>query len=96
MYALTNDVDGVRRLCARDTNQKVVGLNVTVDEGLLVDGLDASDLKERFGMSYMKHTKECYGAWSRLAALSGTAERPTSGSAHAACTCRRRRPITLG
>lgn len=45
-YALTNDVDGVRRLCARDTNQKVVGLNVTVDEGLLVDGLDASNLKD--------------------------------------------------
>lgn len=44
-HALTDNVDGVRRLCARDANQKVVGLDIAVDEGLLMDGLDASDLQ---------------------------------------------------
>ena len=41
----TNDVNGVRGLRAGDTNQEVVRLDVTVDEGLVVDTLDARDLK---------------------------------------------------
>lgn len=40
----TNDVNGVRGLRAGDTNQEVVRLDVTVDEGLLMNGLHTRHL----------------------------------------------------
>ncbi len=43
----TDDVNSVGRLCARDTNQEVVRLDIAVDEGLLVNGLNASDLHHK-------------------------------------------------
>ena len=37
----TDNMNGISSLGARDTDQKVVGLDVAVDEVLLVDGLHA-------------------------------------------------------
>ena len=41
----TDDVDGISGLGVRYTDQEVVRLDVTVDQGLLVDGLHAGDLR---------------------------------------------------
>jgi hypothetical protein len=43
-HAEIHDVDHVGGLCARSTDQKVVGLDVAVNEVLLVDGLDSGEL----------------------------------------------------
>ena len=41
----TDDVDGISGLGVRYTDQEVVRLDVTVDQGLLVDGLHTGDLR---------------------------------------------------
>lgn len=43
-HTKVDDVDGVGALSGWSTNEEVVGLNVPVDEVLLVNGLDASKL----------------------------------------------------
>ena len=40
----TDKVNDIGVLCAGYANEEVVGLNVAVDERLVVDGLDAGDL----------------------------------------------------
>lgn len=40
----TDDMNGISSLGARDTDQKVVGLDVAIDEGLLVNGLHTGHL----------------------------------------------------
>ncbi len=46
-HAEINHVDDVSALRARAANEEVVGLDVTVDQILLVDGLDARQLFEK-------------------------------------------------
>ena len=43
---LTDDMDGVGSLGSWDTDQEVIRFDVAINEGLVVDGLDTSDLKE--------------------------------------------------
>jgi hypothetical protein len=53
----TNDVDGVGGFCSRDSDEKIVRLDITVNERLVVDGLDARYLKK--DMNNCNGTTEC-------------------------------------
>jgi hypothetical protein len=56
-HAEIHDVNHVGGLCARSSDQKVVGLDVAIDEVLLVDGLDSGELAmsaRRKGLVHMK------------------------------------------
>ena len=43
----TNYMDGVSVLGGRNTNQKIIWLDVTVNEGLVVNSLNACNLSEK-------------------------------------------------
>lgn len=42
----TNDVDGIRGFGSRDSDEEIVRLDITVNERLVVDGLNARYLKK--------------------------------------------------